>query len=91
METVFLILAKTVQIVLDVVMLAMFIRMLMPLFFDAEGNIIYGLSCFISEPFIIPVRFIMVKLNVGQDSPIDWSFFASYLILSGLQLILPAI
>ena len=91
METVFLILAKTVQIVLDVVMLAMFIRMLMPLFFDTEGNIIYGLSCFISEPFIIPVRFIMVKLNVGQDSPIDWSFFASYLILSGLQLILPAI
>ena len=91
MVTVFLILAKTVQIILDVVMLAMFVRMLMPLFFDAEGNLIYSLSCFISEPFIVPVRFLMTKLNVGQGSPIDWSFFATYLILSGLQLILPAI
>jgi hypothetical protein len=37
------------------------------------------------------VRFLLFKLNIGQDSPIDWSFFATYLIMSVASMLLPAI
>ena len=83
--------AKTVQIIISVVSFSMLIRAIMPFFFDVEGNRFYALACVISEPFIAPVRFVMVKLNIGQNSPIDWSFFATYLILWLLQSMLPAI
>ena len=69
----------------------MIIRMLLPFFFDAEENKIYALACCISEPFIAPVRFVMVKFNIGQDSPIDWSFFATYIIIWILGAFLPVI
>ena len=90
-ESIFYILAKTIQVVLDLVSFSMVIRMLLPIFFDAEGNKIYALSCVISEPFIAPVRFLMAKLNIGQGSPIDWSFFATYIILWVLSAFLPVI
>lgn len=91
METIFYILAKTVQLVLDLVSFAMVIRMLLPIFFDAEGNKLYIIACVISEPFIAPVRYVMVKLNIGQGSPFDWSFFVTYIILWVLSAILPVI
>lgn len=91
METLLFIIAKTVSIWLDTVSLAMIIRMLLPIFFDAENSTVYKLSYCISEPFILPVRWIMVKFNFLQDSPIDLSFSISYLILLLLRYMLPAI
>jgi len=83
--------AKTVQIIISVVSFSMFIRAIMPIFFEVEGNRFYALTCVISEPFIAPVRYVMVKLNIGQNSPIDWSFFVTYLILWLLESLLPVI
>ena len=81
--------ARTVAIILDVVSIAMLLRMILPFFLNPEESRIYALCFCISEPFIAPVRFIMVKLNIGQGSPIDWSFFATYFIIWGLQTFLP--
>ena len=69
----------------------MLLRMILPFFLEPEESRIYALTFCISEPFIAPVRMIMVRLNIGQDSPIDWSFFATYLILMVLQMMLPVI
>ena len=91
METVFLILAKTVAVAIELAMLAMMIRMLMPLFFNVDDSVIYSLCCCVSEPFIVPVRFVMSKLGIGQNTPFDWAFFVTYLLLFVLQLLLPAI
>ena len=91
METVFLILAKTVAVAIELAMMAMIIRMIMPLFFNVDGNVIYALCCCVSEPFIVPVRFVMSKLDIGQNTPFDWPFFVTYLLLFVLQLLLPAI
>ena len=91
METFLYIFAKTIQIILGLVSFAMLVRVILPFFTDAENNRFYILACCISEPFIAPVRYVMVKLNIGQDSPIDWSFFATYLILWLLEALLPAI
>ena len=91
METALLILAKTVQVLLSVVSLAMIVRMLLPFFSNPEESRVYALTCYITEPFIIPVRYILAKLNIGQDSPFDWSFFVTYLIIWALEAFLPAV
>ena len=91
MITFLYIFAKTVQIIISTVSIAMMIRAILPFFLDIEQSRVYALCCIISEPFIIPVRYVMVKLNIGQDSPIDWAFFATYLILWLLESLLPAI
>ena len=69
----------------------MLIRMLMPIFTDIEESRVYGLSVLITEPFIAPVRFLMTKLNIGQNSPVDWAFFVSSILIVLLINILPAI
>lgn len=91
METVFYFAAKLVSVVLEVVSIAMIVRMIVPLFTGSEDNKVCMLAALISEPFIAPVRAIMVKFNIGQGTPFDWSFFATYLIIWLLQIFLPAI
>lgn len=91
METVLFIFAKSVQLLLALVSLAMMVRALMPFFFDVEESKIYLIACFISEPLIAPVRMIMAKLNIGQNSPVDWAFFVTYLIVWILETMLPVI
>ncbi len=83
--------ARTVAIILELVSFSMLLRMLLPFFLDPEESKIYALTYCISEPFVAPVRMIMFKMNVGQDSPIDWAFFATYLILWVLEMFLPII
>lgn len=83
--------ARFVSATLDVVSLAMLIRMLLPLFTDADGSRLYTFLGCITEPFIAPVRFLLVKFNLLQNSPIDWSFTVTYLVIAVVQMLLPAV
>ena len=76
---------------LEVVSFVMIARMLLPIFVDPMESRVYAISCFITEPFIAPVRAIMVRLNIGQDSPIDWAFSITYIIIWLLSSLLPSI
>ena len=89
METVLLILAKTVSLWLSAVSFAMLVRMLLPLFVDPEDSKLYVLSFAISEPAIIPVRAVMAKMDVGQNSPLDIPFTVTYLLIIIIRLFLP--
>ncbi len=90
MEYVFYIVAKIISIGLSVLSLAMFLRVILQ-FFASEDNK-FVLFCYaITEPFIIPIRTIMDKMNIGQNSPIDIPFFVAYIILTILQMILPVV
>ncbi len=91
MQEFFYIIAKTVSIALEVVSFAMIIRMLLPIFIDPTDSRIYAITCFVTEPFIAPVRAVMVRLNIGQDSPIDWAFSITYILIWLLSGLLPAI
>lgn len=91
MQEIFYIIAKTIAIILEVVSFAMIVRMILPFFVDPMENRIYLISSFITEPFIAPVRAVMVMLNIGQDSPIDWAFSITYIIIWLLGGLLPAI
>ncbi len=91
METVFFIIAKTISIILDIAYFGMLARMLLPLFINVEESRLYAIAFALTEPFVAPVRFIMFKLNIGQNSPVDWSFFVASLLIYVLKMFLPAI
>ena len=91
METAFYIMAKTVQICLGLASFSMMARMLLPIFVNPMDSRLYAVACYLSEPFVLPVRFIMAKMNVGQNTPIDVAFIVAYLIVWALELILPVI
>ena len=91
MEALFYFFAQLVAATLDVVSIAMFLRMIFSLFLGQEESRFSMLLACITEPFILPVRYFMVKFNILQDSPIDWSFTVSYLIIALLRLFLPII
>lgn len=91
METLFYIIAKTVAILLEVVYFGMLARAILPFFLDPEESRLIGISFLITEPFIAPIRFLLVRFNIGQDSPIDWAFFITAILLSVLTTILPVI
>ncbi len=89
MEAVFYVIAAVIAITLDLASFAFLLRAIMPLFCDVESNRIYLFVCLVTEPFIIPVRFILVKFNLLQGSPIDWSFTISYLLIAFIRVFLP--
>ena len=83
--------AKTIQIILGLVTFCMFIRVILPIFVEPENSRVYFFVCMVTEPFVIPVRAIMAKFNIGQNSIIDWAFFVSYALLGFIKMLLPSI
>ena len=81
--------AGIVAVIIDAVTMCMILRMIFSLFMPDESGKFATFLAFVTEPFIIPVRFILSKLNLLQDSPIDWSFTISYLLLVMIRFMLP--
>lgn len=81
--------ARFVTLTIDVVLVAMLARVLLSLFSDAEDSKIGIFLALITEPFIAPVRFFMIKFNLLQDTPIDWSFTLTSIILTLIRVMLP--
>ena len=69
----------------------MMARALLPFFINPEDSRLYFFVTAITEPFVIPVRHLLYKFNIAQDSPIDISFMLAYILLFIIQLFLPAI
>lgn len=89
MEIVLLILARTASIWLSAVSFAMIIRMLLPIFADPEESKLYVLSYAVSEPAIRPVRAIMARMDIGQNSPFDIPFTVTYFLIFIIKIFLP--
>lgn len=83
--------ARTVSLTLSVVSLAMLLRMLVSFFIYDEESRLLRLLAMITEPFIVPVRALLVRFNIGQDSPIDWSFSLTYILIALVQMFLPVL
>ena len=91
MEIIFYILAKAVDIYLDIAAIAILLRVILPFFTDAEHNPIYTVVTVVSEPIIIPFRVISDKLGFWQDTPLDMPLLASTFFLMLISLFLPVI
>ena len=82
---------KIIAVVLDAVLLFMFARALLPFLGFSEDSRLLTFFFVVTEPFVIPVRFILQKLNLFQNSFIDVSFTVSFLLISMLSTLLPMI
>ncbi len=83
--------AKLIFLTMDIAAYAMLARMILPFFVEPEKSMLYTFAFCASEPFITPTRFLLLKLNAFQKTPIDMAFFISYFILSLLRTFLPTI
>jgi uncharacterized protein YggT (Ycf19 family) len=81
------ILQNTVTVILSALQLAMLVRAILSWFPSAPDKLESFLYA-VTEPLIMPIRKLFEKLNWFQGMPIDMSFFATYLILTVLLLVL---
>lgn len=82
--------AESVQLFLSFLMLAMFLRAILSWFYEPNAPILSFFTV-VTEPFILPFRYILVKLNLLQDSPIDFSSLIAYLVIFLVSYALPTI
>lgn len=81
------IILKTAIALIDVLDLAFFLRAILswlPLDENAVTEVLYR----ITEPFIIPVRRLLYKLNLFQGGGLDMSFLITILLFSLLRFLL---
>ncbi len=74
--------ASFVSTLISAVLLAMLIRSLISLFFFESENRFIDFIYFVTEPFIIPVRAFMERFNILQDTPLDFSFMITVILLA---------
>ena len=77
---------SVVLVFLTVIQFAMLIRAVLS-WFMAGGSFVNFLYA-ITEPFIVPVRALFEKMNWLQNSPIDFSFLVTYLLISCITMFL---
>ena len=81
------VLVQFVLYAINVITIAMCIRAVISWFYDGDGWFI-RLLYFITEPVIMPVRLLLVKMNWLQNTPLDFSYILAYLILFIVQVLL---
>ena len=91
MQGILLIFSKCISLLLSAVSICMLVRMIMSFFPSLEGGKVGAFVAIVTEPFIIPVRAVLYRLNIGQDSPIDWAFSLTYILIYIVQLFLPVV
>jgi len=71
-------------------MLLLLARALWGFFADEDGESRFYLFCYaITEPVVLPVRSLLARIPILEESPIDFSFMATCLIISIVQSALP--
>ena len=75
------VLSATVHLMISAVLFAMMARVIMSFIPNAQDTKFFAFVFMISEPIIIPIRFLLYKLNLFQDTPLDISFLLTYIIL----------
>ncbi len=83
--------AKCISLLLSAVSFCMLARMILSFFPSMQESRAALFVTLVTEPFIIPVRALLYKLNVAQDSPIDWAFSLTYILIYIVQLFLPIV
>ena len=80
-ELLLMVLGNTVEIIILLLQLAMFVRAILS-WFPMEENRFIGFLYAVTEPVILPVRMLFERLGWFQNLPIDISFFVTFLLLS---------
>ena len=81
-------LAALVWALLDIVSICMLLRAVLSWFIRNPDSTIHLFLRVVTEPFIIPVRTLLDKMNIGVNSPIDIAFFVTYMLIQLLLALL---
>ena len=81
------ILVNFVIIFIEVISFAMMVRAILSWFTDGSGKFSQFLYV-LTEPAIMPIRKLLVKMNWLQNSPIDFSFTLTFVALMVIQILL---
>ena len=87
MDILYFLIEGVVAVFLTALLTAMFLRAILSWFIMDENkftNFLYA----VTEPFIYPVRRFLERMNWLQNSPIDFSFMITFLLLSFLSIFL---
>ena len=91
MEYALYILVKLVHIMLSAVQFCMLLRAILSwLPFDDDSPLVRFTDA-VTEPLIYPVRRLLERSETVQMLPIDLSFFITFILLSIIQGLLPAV
>lgn len=88
MDQMLYVVVATVQTFISFLMMLLFLRALLG-FFAEEDSKLLVFSSIVTEPVVAPVRTLLSKIPALEDSPIDFSFMATYLILIIVRYALP--
>lgn len=88
MEELFYLVSHTVQFFLSALSWLLLGRALLS-FFANEESPIFAFCCIVTEPVVAPVRGLLSKVPVFAESPIDFSFMATCLLIILVQYALP--
>ena len=86
--------AKVVSILLALELDAMLLRAILSWFDTGRGGFLSaltGILTMITEPVVMPVRFLLSRFPSVNNMPVDLSFFIAFILLSLLQAFLPAL
>ena len=86
------VICRFVSITLDVLLWAMFFRVILGWFGadEQEGGLPFLLAC-LTEPIIAPVRALLSMFGIGEESPVDVGFFATSILLMMISTFLPQV
>ena len=85
------ILCVSIDLLIGFVQLAMLIRAILSFFNPEEQGVFAALLFAVTEPFIMPVRALLDRFEIGQGLPIDISFLVTVILLSIISALLPGI
>lgn len=91
MQEVLYVIARTVQLLLGFLEVAMFLRAILSWFIMDEENRFMAFLVAVTEPIITPIRMLCSKIRAIDESPLDIPFFLTFLLLSLLNGLLPAL
>ncbi len=81
------VLVNFVVLFIEAISFAMLLRAVLNWFFESDGKLFRFLYVF-TEPAIMPLRKLFVKLNWFQDSPLDVAFSMTFLTLMLAEMLL---
>lgn len=89
METLAIILSRTLLVALGAIQLGMLARMILSLIGLDEEEGIGAYLMLLTEPVILPMRMLLSRFRALEGLPIDLSFCATYLVIVYLTYSLP--
>jgi len=91
MAAVIFVIQSLIVILIDVLLLAMFVRAILSWFDPMQEGRLSGFLVMVTEPVILPIRVLCDKNHWFEGLPMDMPFMLSWLLLMLIQLLVQII